>query len=387
MTWRLARQIWMAIVVAGLAASPVLAQEGSTPKGGWVELLVNGAPGLALLILSVTGVAPWLAGKAYEQFSDAWKVRRTFVVETTKSVSGFATTHYWALANAAGTLSGALDQYLRMTRAYCFLNYATATQLSDRLDDLAREAAKVSFPALARLVIRFDRFQFHGSNTYLLPHHTSGETLRRLYNAFVASADQRLLTLIRQGVENHLAAEAKPEATDPFGLYGTFLEGLPDQNDPEEKHPEEKHPEEKHPEEKHKELSEARAIWQKWLRNSLPDVNEAADALRAYSEILSHELALLNAVFFQDRPGVLRNFVRASGIADRRPWRPLVAIWARENWPMLVSARTVAAAARSSALSRDFAPLGGSSPAKPRTAPPSRPARSVPSDVPPRPAQ
>jgi hypothetical protein len=322
------------------AASP--AAEGAAHSTSFPDIIINllrsGQWGWLIVIAGIL-VIQWLAIKTYEQLNASWTVRRSFVEATTQSVAGLATTHYWALANASGTLATLLLRYVRMIEAHCFINYHDKSGLSQRLDELTTEAANLTFAPFARLVILFDRFQFRGSNTYLLPDHESGETLRRLYNAFVSNLPEtELLILIRKGVEKQLLNEAKPAVADPVGLNGTFLEDLPNPD-------------------MHPELSEAHEKWRTWLRDALPKVSGAAEALIAYSELLSHELAVLNAVFFRDRPGIVARLRGKIVDAYRPAWWPIANAWAAETWPSLLSTHAVAAAARASALPRDFAPL------------------------------
>ncbi len=158
------------------------------------------------MIAAATGrLIVWTGGKAYEQFSANLSQRRTFVQETTKRVVDLAWTHYWGLATAAGTLAVPLREYLRSVEAHLLLNYDTPKQMQQRFDDLAHDAANQSFPALVRLILQFHRFQFVGSNTYLLPNHESGEALRRLYNRFVTSLpDDRIVATIRVRIDKTL---------------------------------------------------------------------------------------------------------------------------------------------------------------------------------------
>ena len=352
----------------GLASITATASAAASEVGkratSLLDLLLTGRWGWVAFIAGVL-IIQWLAIKAYEQINASWAVRRTFVETTTKSVAGLATTHYWALANASGTLATLLLRHVRTMQALCFINHDAPTGLSDRLNELTDGTANLTFAPFARLVILFDRFQFRGSNTYLLPHHESGETLRRLYNAFVGNLPEtELLVLIRRGVERQLLHEAQSGLTDPAGLNGTFLECLPNANE-------------------HPELSEAYEKWRTWLQDALPSVGGAADALLAYSELLSHELALLNAVFFRDRPGIT-GWLRNKALSSEKPiWRPIANAWASETWPSLLSTHAVAAAARASALPRDFAPLSSGTPIQRRPDAPQAPEKDDPTKDPP----
>jgi hypothetical protein len=310
---------------------------------GWVQTLGIGS---ALLAASV-----WVVQKAYDEFKHTLAQRRTFVQETTKRVVELSWTHYWALANAAGTLAGQLQGYLRAVEAHLFVSYTDLggkgssdgpDRLQQRLKEVAARAAGESFPHLVRMVMLFHRFQFNGSNTYLLPHSASGEALRRLYNRFVYSLpDDPFLAPIRREVETYLTREPKTKAeAAPPGLSGAFLE------DPAQI--------------KGLGLAEAAEGWREWLARSLPQVHEASEALQAYADLIAHELAQLNAVFFRDRrdgsSGAGGGEIEAGGPA--LSMRIAEARWAGDRWPGLISRQTLLAIARAAHLPRDFAPLG-----------------------------
>lgn len=238
---------------------------------------------------AASGLA-WVIGRIYAQTEAKLTQSRTFIQETTKRVVSLSETHYWGLANGAGTLAASLRAYLETVEAHLMLVYVepgtrdpqAVKRMSKRIADLAEESSRRSFPGLVRLVERFHRFHV-GSNTYLLPRHSADEDLRRLYNQFVeALPPPPFLTSIRQGVELHLSNEAKLRSDGPpFGMAGSFLE-LPGNL-------------------LELGLDEPRQAWQGWLRDALPHVQTACDALEAYSAVLSHQLALLHEVFFEDR--------------------------------------------------------------------------------------
>src|SRR5882757_5058000 len=92
------------------------------------------------------------------------------------------------------------------------------------IDRVCSNTADRSFPSLVRLIVLFDRFQFAGSQTYLLPHHEAGVALRRLFNQFVTALPEDGFTAdIRRGVEKHLVSEVKPASGSTPGLEGSFL--------------------------------------------------------------------------------------------------------------------------------------------------------------------
>jgi hypothetical protein len=339
---------------------------------GWVQTLGIGS---ALLAASV-----WIVQKAYDQLAHSLAQRRTFVQETTKRVVELSWTHYWALANAAGTLAGQLQGYLRAVEAHLFVSYIDLggngsdgpARLQQRLQQVVTDAADGSFPNLARMVMLFHRFQFGGSNTYLLPHSASGEALRHLYNRFVGSLpEDPFLAPIRRQVETDLAREPKTEAGNPPpGLSGAFLE------DTERI--------------RFLGLDKAKERWGRWLAESLPQVHEAGEALQAYADVIAHELAQLNAVFFRDRrgsPGAADGEIVKNGSV--LPMRIAEARWAADRWPGLITRQSLLAIARAAHLPRDFAPLGSvtqpplrPTPPNPRTA-----TRTAPRDASSDPAQ
>ncbi len=239
----------------------------------WFDLLFGGALGAALGYLIKWGL---------EQFSLRVAARREFAEKVTEQISKLATEHYWSLANYAGVVSGRLEIYLQMRAYHLLLQWNDPSDLHHRLDELADEAAKSSFPHLCRLIASFDAFQFEESNTYLLTDHAAGETCKRLYNTFVGSLPEKL----------NLANLYASEITDKNGKKEKI--GL------------------LHPayitEEvimQHEHLANEWKTWRNWLRNNLEDIIQSADALRAYNELLLDELASLYRDWFkQEQPEV-----------------------------------------------------------------------------------
>lgn len=303
-------------------------QAGSGGLLGWISSLGLGA--------AFVGLLSWGGARLYEQVANSLAQRRTFAAETAKRVVELSWTHYWALANAAGTLGSSLREYLQSVEAHLFVSYIPPGSdraggpnlLRERLTGLASDHADKSFPDLVRLIILFHQFQFRGSNNYLLPGHASADALRRLYNRFVRSLpDDPFLATIRRQVEAHLAKEPKTAAeAAPAGLSGAFLEDSRQW--------------------KELGLQEAAAQWRSWFAHGLPQVHEASEALETYADLIAHELARLNAAFFHDRYASL-------GV------RGIVADWAGERWPALLTERSMLAIARSDHLPRAFLPLGG----------------------------
>jgi hypothetical protein len=238
---------------------------------------------------AIATVISFIAPKIWETYNAALGARRKFVEGVTADVVKLSSTHYWALANAAGTVGDLLDEHRRSVQMHLLLGYARpgrtgaepARELIAAIERVCKETADRSFPSLVRLIVLFDRFQFAGSQTYLLPRHAAGIALRRLFNQFAAGLPDGFTAEIRRGVEQHLVSEMKPAANPVPGLDGSFLEN----------------------ENRLKalDLETTRERYRRWLSESLVSVSEAADALRAYAELFSHELADLNRVFFRDR--------------------------------------------------------------------------------------
>lgn len=324
----------------------------SEGKSGLIGPFLTGA--------TLTTAIGWIATRIYEQFSNRLTQRREFIKETTKRVVDLSWQHYWGLANAAGTLGALLHAYLRLVEAHLFVSYVDPGEtpvvgperLRERLSQVAKEAADSSFPSFARLVMRFHNFQFQGSNTYLLPHHESGEALRRLYNQLVACLPKDIPSDIRRGVESYEknlkgvdknSAQVEPDgSSDASDSQSAKADSQPStpQRDVNDAFLEDPDMLSKLPE-----LNASMVKWRAWLEQALPQVSEAADSATAYADLMAHELALLNSTFFRDRvqtslpPGHLE--------------------WAHRRWPDLLTEGTLQVVARAGAYSRWFSPLGG----------------------------
>jgi hypothetical protein len=237
----------------------------------WFDLLFGGTLGAALGYLIKWGL---------DQFSLRIAARREFAEKVTEEISKLSTEHYWSLANYAGVVSGRLENYLQGRAYHLLLQWNDPSDLRHRLDELADEAAKNSFPHLCRLIASFDAFQFTKSNTYLLTDHAAGETCKRLYNTFVGSLPEKL------NLANLYASEITDEngKKEKIGLVhpAYITEKVIMQ---------------------HEHLANEWKTWRNWLRNNLGDVIQSADALRAYNELLLHELANLYRDWFkQEQP-------------------------------------------------------------------------------------
>lgn len=278
------------------------------------------------------GAVGWVVAKAYDAFSTRLTAQRDFIKGTTTEVVKLASTHYWALANAAGTTGDLLGLHLRTVQAHLALRYASpgvsgaeaAEGLQATMQRICTDSARISFPSVVRLLVLFDRFQFRGSQTYLLPNHAAGMALRRLYNQFAGSLPEDFVTPVRIAVEAYLRDEPKTAAGEPgAGMGGTFLEsGI-------------------------LKLETEMELYRVWLQQHLLQVSDAADALRAFGELLTHELANLNRVFFNDR-GTVEG---TSGFGAR--------MLEEAAWPATLGEGSLLALVRADAQSEFYRPLGG----------------------------
>ncbi len=304
-----------AALVIGASADSAMAQAEPGLTLGWVAELVSNAGTYLAGATVLGGVLGFLGKWLFDEASASIKARRDFAQKVTDQVADLAKTYYWSLANHAGVVAGLLEEYLALVDHHLLLAWPGGRQdLEQRLGDLADEAAQQSFCYFCRLVWLFDQFQLRGSNTYLLTTDAAGRVCRRLYNSFMASLPvgeatraQRLDTLVilkvmaekvsRPGSEEPVAVA---EMT-PAGFNALVEAG---------------------------ELKEVRAAYREWLAARLPDVAAAAEALRAYNEVLSHELARLYRPFFGWSP------------VSVDPYAEAVAF---DLWPHVLTAQSVRA--------------------------------------------
>lgn len=285
------------------------------------------------LILVLLGLGIGLLGMM------AWRTRQphTMVAEPSRDapdarvptasvdVADLAKNHYWGLANYAGVLAGALDDYLKHRAHHLFLHLdgdptRNRASIRERLDTIAKEKARETFPYLCQLVSRFDRFHFKGSNTYLLTNHEAGEVCKQLYNAFLSSlpTNEQLnrADLYAHEVGGQAVGELEPAA------LGRLVE-----EDNEEAAV----------------LRRARDAWQNWLRYDRAGVSQATDALLAYNEILLREMAALYQGWFD---------------LHRTPETPDSNATADGSWPYALTEPTRLAVERFRDTATLLAPLG-----------------------------
>lgn len=343
-------------VLIGLTALPAAAQGSAAPVidfAGWLSRQL-GPVGASFAIGIVIPALVFLGKWVFDEVKAANAKRRDFVAKTSDKVVGLAWDHYWALANATGTLAGHLNNHLRMVDAHLLVVWDDPKAMQERMKAIAADTETESFVSFVRLLHAFERFQFRGSNTYLLPHHAAGEALRRLYNRFIGSLGSQLnrsLTAIRLAIERKLVpATSGGKAAEPPDLgsaqfetrtWFTIDDRFPaaDWSDAELQ----------------ERLDTARARYRTWLATEPAAVAEAADSLHAFSRLLTHELAVLHAVWHRDR----------GPMALTDSWRQVEAAVASGAWPGVLDARAAETVRRARAFSSYFAPLGGITEAPP----------------------
>lgn len=315
-------------------------QTGTAGRWDWLANLAGSA--------TILGAAGWVATKAYEAVSGRIAAQKKFAEGVTADVVKLAGTHYWALANLAGTVGNLLDDHLRSVQAHLALRYTAPDDLRRTIRKVSDETANSSFPSVVRLIVLFDRFQFRGSQTYLLPDHAAGPALRRLYNQFTESLpagsqpEAGFVTKVRQAVEKHLRDEGKWQSGEVgLGLDGTFLEtretiaalGLEPVQD----------------------------RYRDWLEENLLQVSDAADAMLAFAQVLTHELALLHRDFFRDR-----QWLDDAPSYGRR-------VLTEGGWPGTLTKDRLITLVQAEGQSEFYRPLGGIAAAAAAPAPPPAP--------------
>ena len=310
------------------AATPALgfaATASDPPAGGflglfrsWSDLALGGVLGTAI---------GYLIKWALEQLSLRVAARREFAQKVTDQISSLADNYYWGLANYAGVLAGALEGYLQLRYYHLLLHWERKLLLRGRLNELADEATARSFPYLCRLISLFYMFQFEGSNTYLLTDHAAGETCKRLYNTFVGSLPQdklNLANLYALEIDYQKSEKRKVSEIPPAHLTKEVID-------------------------RNEELKETYKAWRNWLRNDLSGVLQAADALRAYNELLLHELAKLYRDWF----------------GRKQPDVPYVEEVVLDAWPNVLSEQSFVAIGRARQQPALLVPLGSAVSGKP----------------------
>ncbi|HEV2100171.1 MAG TPA: hypothetical protein VGR45_14765, partial [Stellaceae bacterium] len=277
------------------------------------ELLkIIGISGLVAVIVSlvVYNVFAYIGNFGFAELAARNKIRRDFANATGIQISELANKHYWAIANAAGTLSVGLRDYLEALELSLYVA-RDLLQVSSSL--LAEKASSETFPSFVHLVGALHNFQFIGSNDYLLPDYSAGRHLRRLYNEFRESLlsatpergddlatgllqwrkrDSEAKTDTKDGEDKSDEKKGKSDSkssADKFDIEAALdaasrRAGL--QDDPALADPE---------------MEGHRKVWEEWLCDNLPDVLNAAVSLEAFSRVMQHQIAELHRDWFHDR--------------------------------------------------------------------------------------
>ncbi len=340
----------LAGVVLALAlalAAPASAESSKTEPGKPVN-----SPS-ELVLFSVLGfLGKWL----FDQWGFQNAKNREFAAKTTEKVVELAWEHYWKLANITGTLGGQLTTYIRSIDYSLLLIYNSPDDFRNQRDDITHQLADESFISFVRLVHAFEGFQFRGSNTYLLPHHAAGLTLRRLYNQFIESLSGDLnhsMSDLRLVVERKTSQKGRDDVQSPPDLssaqfeqewWFTFLQQ--DRNQSQYVHKSVVAGSDLGAVELQEKVTKARNHYKDWLANQPWDVSKAADSLIAFARLLSHELAELHAIWHME------NYP----FAKREAWKQAEA--SRQRWPGLLDKESVTVIRRARTTSIFFAPLG-----------------------------
>jgi hypothetical protein len=346
--------VWVGIASMSMMAPAAVAAAQQSGSPGQ-----EGLPGVVKLI-----ALPFLGflGKwVFDQWNADNVKRRDFAAKTTDKVVGLAWDHYWKLANITGTLGGLFKAHLRLVDAHLFVRFDTSADLHQRLDEIAENTARYSFPSFARVLHAFESFQFRGSNTYLLPHHASGLGLRRLYNQFIESLGENMsfyMSDLRLAIEGKTAQKLGDGMLSPpdlgsaqFEREDWFSDLTPVQL-----------------EDYHRKASQR---YTDWIKQNPAQVAKAADALHAFSRLLTHELADLHAVWHNE----------SGPFARRLAWRQGQMALLENRWAGLLDFRTVETLRQVEAISLNYTPLGvGSN--QPKHTPEKQPVRKDQTQIP-----
>jgi tetratricopeptide (TPR) repeat protein len=259
---------------------------------------------LVTLVLGSTGLLAVTYKFFLSEGRARFDARRKFTETVTADISGLAKSHYWALANYSGTLAAQFESYIDAQNQLLLLRWDRRRRLQSELHTRADQCADASFWTFCQLLLRFDDFQFRGSNTYLLTTHAAGELAKKLYNSFIAALPREsettidTLTILKTlrhppppavviataTGEERRVPPASREADRIADLPArAFIDGVDTGAI---------------------DLKEVRRAYTAWLRDQPLTVEKAGQSLRAYSELLTHELALLHEQWFLRRKGL-----------------------------------------------------------------------------------
>jgi hypothetical protein len=238
--------------------------------------------------------------------------RRKFWETVSDRISKLANESYWSLANYTGVLAAQLEEYLRYRTYLLLLQWDDHKVLKDRLEAIAEAYRDTSFCYFCRILKLFNDFQFENSNTYLLTSYWSGEMSRKLYNQFVEATEwedsgQRVDTFkILRVMEGKVSpTDDRLIAKLPVDDFNRLIANVDDDVSSGTQG-----------------LASVRSAYARWLVMQPSKVRLVAESLRAYSELLHHELAILYEDWLKKRPG---------GRDE------LANVVASESWPNVVS--------------------------------------------------
>jgi len=255
------------------------------------------------LVSLVVSVVAFLGKWGFTEASAENKIRRDLGASTAKRIAELADQHYWAIANAAGTLSTGLRSYIELIELRLYVGYADGAALKTDVDRDAVETSFATFASLVQLLWSLHNFQFIGSNDYLLPQEEAGTDLRRLYNSFRTSlkstaAGDDLPTGVLQSIKKtdgkfdilatldaaSIRKKQEPDNPAPAPLADPGMEKL-------------------------------RESWSGWLANdnNLANVLTATQSLEAFARLLRGQIGELYGDWYDVKTRTFFGFATARG--------------------------------------------------------------------------
>jgi len=253
------------------------------------------------LVSLVVSVAAFVGKWGFKEASAENKIRRDFGTSTAKRIAKLADQHYWAIANAAGTLSTGLRSHLELIELRLYVGYADGAALKADLERDAVETSFATFPSLVQLLWSLHNFQFLGSNDYLLPQERSGTDLRRLYNSFRTSlkstvAGDDLITRVLQSIkktDGKFDIEATLNAASTRKRQEPGKQALAPLADAD--------------------MEELREAWEKWLTSNLANVLTATRSLETFARLMRQQIGELYRDWYDLRTRTVFGFSIARG--------------------------------------------------------------------------
>jgi hypothetical protein len=297
-------KVHAAIATARTALSSLREQQANLTGTGWLgdESFAKIAKPAIVLLLGTSGLIAVTYRFFLSEGSARYAARRKFTEQVTSEISDLAKRHYWALANYSGALAAQLEDCLDAQHQLLLFRWESRSELRSELYRRSNDCTDRSFWIFCQLLDRFDDFQFRGSNTYLLATHAAGELAKKLYNSFVAVLDAgpasridtlKILRVLREPppLPSNLVLGNEDNSKHGSSSYKriadlparAFLDGVRSGV---------------------VDLRDVQKTYREWMRDHAGRVEQAARSLRAYSELLTHELALLHEQWFKARKGL-----------------------------------------------------------------------------------